>query len=193
MDFILSFLMSIIFVSLCSMVIISIRILLAKYLRSERYNYRHHIAPCISLYTRHKDLMRQQLALTSWSSLVDLWCGDGSALRFFSQYYNLRSLEGFDTNSVAIWRGKITNLCNHNNIHLFTQNFLSVDLQKYDYIYLFLLPKQLDDIQEWLQKNMRPDTVIICNTFLFTKRKPYQELWSHDSKSVIRLYKKEIR
>jgi len=102
-------------------------------------------------------------------------------------------LDGFDINSVAIWRGKIINLCNHNNIHLFTQNFLSVDLQKYDYIYLFLLPKQLDDIQEWLQKNMRPDTIIVCNTFPFTKRKPYQELRSDDHKSVIRLYKKEIR
>jgi hypothetical protein len=68
----------------------------------------------------------------------------------------------------------------------------TVSLSEYDYIYLFLLPEHLRILQPRLRQNMREDAIVVCNTFTFAERKPFQEIWSDDHKTVLRLYQKNI-
>lgn len=79
---------------------------------------------------------------------------------------------------------------NKKNINLHHGDIQDMDLSQYDIIYMFLLSKHLDNLQVRLQKHMKSDAIIVCNTFAFSDREPYQTIRSDDMKSVIRLYKK---
>jgi hypothetical protein len=115
-------------------------------------------------------------------------------LRFMSDQYHCATLDGIDNNLTAIWRWKFLNYCfNKKNIHLHHGDIQDCDLSTYDIIYIFLLPQHLDNLQERLQKNMKSDAIIVCNTFAFSDRKPYQTLTSEETHSVIRLYKIETK
>ncbi len=163
---------------------------LGMYLWSEAKHYFYHQAPTVGTYHRHYDLMRQQLKLPDGKALIDLGCGDGGVLRFMSDQYHCAPLDGIDNNLTAIWRWKFLNyLFNKKNIHLHHGDIQDCNLSKYDIIYMFLLPQHLDNLQSRLQKNMKSDAIIVCNTFEFSDRKPYQTLRSSETQSVIRLYK----
>lgn len=165
--------------------------ILGMYLWSEAKHYFYHQAPTVGTYRSHYMLMRKQLKLPRWSSLIDLWCGDGGVLRFMSDAYHFSVYDGVDNNLTAIWRWKIVNyFCNKKNINLHHGDIQDTDISHYDIIYIFLVPQHLDDLQSRLQKNMKSDAIIVCNTFAFSDREPYQTLRSDDMKSVIRLYTK---
>jgi SAM-dependent methyltransferase len=164
---------------------------LGMYLWSEAKHYFYHQAPTVWTYSRHYILMRNKLKLPKWSLVIDLGCGDGEVLRFMSNTYHLSVCDGVDNNLIAIWRWKLVNyFYNKKNINLHHGDIQDIDLSKYDVIYIFLVPQHLDNLQSRLQKNMKSDAIIVCNTFAFSDRKPYQTLRSDDMKSVIRLYKK---
>lgn len=57
----------------------------------------------------------------------------------------------------------------------------SIDVSPYDYVYLFLLPEHLDNIQDRLQKNMKTSAIILCNTFAFPRWNADKEV--HDKKT----------
>ncbi len=185
------FLMNIIIVLLLIWLCILILTILGMYLWSEAKHYFYHQAPTVGTYSRHFDLMKQKLKLSDWASVIDLGCGDGGVLRFMSDHYHLSILDGVDNNLTTIWRWKIVNyFYNKKNINLHHGDIQDTDISHYDIIYIFLLPQHLDNLHSRLQNNMKSDAIIVCNTFEFSDRKPYQVLRSDDTKSVIRLYKK---
>lgn len=170
------------------MLILSI---LGIYIWSEIKHYLYNQAPTVGTYSSHYDLMREKLKLGDGLSLIDLGCGDGWLLRFMQSHYQFSSLDGIDNNLMVVYRWRFLNyLLSKKNIHLYHGDIQDIDISKYDLIYLFLLPKHLDNIQNRLQDNMKSNAIIICNTFEFSTGEPYQTIRSDDSKSVIRLYKK---
>jgi SAM-dependent methyltransferase len=165
--------------------------ILGIYIWSEIKHYLYNQAPTVGTYSSHYDLMKKKLKWVDGWSLVDLGCGDGKLLRFMKNQYNFSCVDGIDNNLMVVYRWRFLNfLFNKKNIHLYYGDIQQIDISKYDYIYLFLLPKHLDNIQNRLQDNMKSNAIIVCNTFEFSKWEPYQIIRSDDSKSVIRLYKK---
>jgi predicted RNA methylase len=104
-------------------------------------------------------------------SLVDLGAGDGRVLRFFAKQYNPDMLHGYESNRFPWLLGKIWNQA-HQNITMIKQDFKKADLKKYDLIYCFLLPEQLNTHKERIFKHAKPGTRIITNTFSFDKTPP---------------------
>jgi len=147
------------------------------------------IAPYVWSFKRHLDLMKK-LEIKKWAKILDLGCGDGKALRFFSQQFNIKSCHGYDLNFYAIIYWKILNLIYwHKNIKIKQWNFLKVDLNWYDYIYVYLRASQLADIEDWLRKNKNKDTIIISNSFEFAKHKEFDSIKNFKDKKSIFLYK----
>ncbi len=180
-----------IFYSILWIILLTLRVVIALYLRAERKHYQNKQAPTISTYSRYYDLMSDKLVLKPDCSCIDLWCGDGSVLRFFAHYYKTKKLVGIDNNRVAIWLGKIYNwISNKSYINLVTGDFQSIDISNYDVIYLFLLPQHLDNMKIWLQNNIKPDAMIVCSAFEFSSREPCSVIQSEDKRSTIRIYKK---
>jgi hypothetical protein len=69
------------------------------------------------------------------------------------------------------------------------KNFLSVDLSRFDYIYVYLLPEQMACIEDWMWKTKKKDAVIISNTFVFAKHEPFDVFCSQKGKKCISLYR----
>lgn len=137
--------------------------------------------------------MKKYLDLSPADALVDLWCGDGKALRFFAKHYDIRRLDGYEIHWIAIFRSKIVQFFSpyKKRINIFAQSFEKADLSSYDYIYVYLLSNHLSEIEEWVFSTMKGDAIIICNTFQFSAHRPFQIIEDTDiSSGKIYLYKK---
>lgn len=146
-------------------------------------------APYVWTFKRHFKILKQ-LAIPKWTTILDLWCWDGKALRFFYNTYQLEKWIWYDINIYAIIRWKIINIIKwQNNISLSYKNFLEINLKWYKYIYIYLWTKQLTDIEDRIWKNKDKDTIIISNSFQFSKHKNYKILKNRKWKNAIFLYK----
>ena len=140
-------------------------------------------------FNRHIRLMKNHLKLASWKKLVDLWCGDGKAMRFFAREFWLHC-DGYELQKFPYWYGKLINwvLC-YPQLHLYQKNFFQAALKRYDYIYTYLLPQQMAEIESRIFKHMDDKAIIISNSFQFTVHKPYEIIKDAKWKPSIYLYK----
>lgn len=146
-------------------------------------------APYVGTFKRHLDLMKQ-LKIKEWAKILDLWCGDWKALRFFANTFKVKKATWYDINPYAIILWKIINkILWHKQIKLQQKNFLSISLKWYDYIYVYLRPSQLAKIEDRLRENKDKDTTIISNSFQFTKHKEFDSIKNSKNKKSIFLYK----
>lgn len=146
-------------------------------------------APYIPSFDRQLELMKQ-LKLKKNATVVDLGCGDGKALRFFSKYHGIRTADWFDINRFAIFKWKCLNKRQWvSNVYLYREDFFHVDLKKYDYIYVYLWESQMAVMEDWIWKEKNNSTVIISNTFQFKKHKPYKIIKNEKGFDSIFLYK----
>lgn len=144
-------------------------------------------APFVPSFDKDLKLMKQ-LNLVRWKKIVDLGCGNAKALRFFDSKFWLVG-EGYDINFFAIMFAKIFNRIGWYKIKVFWKNLYRADLKKYDYIYVFLFPWQLANMEDWIRENMKKNCVIISNSFYFKKHKPFETIKNKRGYGVIYLYK----
>ena len=151
---------------------------------------RYKKAPYVPSFNYHLNLMKKWLKLKRWAKLIDLGCGDGKALRFFTQNFWLQC-EGYDINPVALRYGKVINRRKGiKNIKMIKARFEKADLKKYEYIYTYLFPNQLADIEKRVFSNISDKAIIISNSFQFAQHKPFETLKNNKGKDSIFLYKK---
>ncbi len=147
------------------------------------------IAPYVWSFKRHLKIMRQ-LDIKKWTTMLDLGCGDGKALRFFHKNFDIKKWVWYDINPYAILRWKIVNkIFWHKNLSIYKKNFLDSKIKWYDYIYTYLRPSQLAEIEDRLRKNKNKSTIIISNSFKYSKHKPFKILKDKKWKPAIFLYK----
>ena len=146
-------------------------------------------APYISTFDRHLEIMKQ-LDIKPNTKLVDLWCWNWKALRFFMKNFKLSEADGYDINSFAIYKWKLINKRQkHKNITLTKSDFSRADLKKYDYIYVYLRDTQLAAIEDWIWEEKQDKTIIISNTFQFKNHKPFKTYKNKQGRDTIFLYK----
>ena len=146
-------------------------------------------APYIPSFDRQLELMKQ-LKLKKDSIMVDLGCGDGKALRFFSKEHKIKLCEWFDINFYAILRWRFLNKRqNITNVNLYKKDLFKVDLKKYDYIYVYLWATQLAIMEDWIRETKKKDAVIISNSFKFKKHEPFKAYKNEKWVDTILLYK----
>ena len=140
-------------------------------------------------YSRHFKVMKKKLRLAPWTLLLDLGSGDGKAIRFFARYYAIQKLKGYERNVIAVWWWRLLSYFSSygKRITLYAKDFHKAEIGKADYIYLFLIPKQMKELQERLPPRMKKGSIIIANTFKFPDKKPFKVI--EDWKTKIYLYK----
>ncbi len=147
-------------------------------------------APYVPSFDYHLRIMKKNLHLKKGARIVDLWCGDGKALRFFDKTFGLKGT-WYDLNPFVILYGTFSNRllwCNH--ITLIRANFKKAQLKNYDYIYIYLWPEQLVFIEDWMFAHISEKTIIISNSFTFIKHMPFDVINDEHNKKAIYLYKK---
>lgn len=147
--------------------------------------------PYVPSYNEDLVRMKEKLKLEPAKTMIDLWCWDGKALRFFAKNFWISKWVGYDFNYSAIIYGKIINqFLKIDNIELHKWNFLKIDISKFDYIYVYLLDTYLEKIEDFVFENMWDDAIIISNTFKFKKHTPYEVTTNEKGRDRILLYKK---
>ncbi len=148
-------------------------------------------APYVGTFGKEIRLMKESLHLGRWKKLADLWCGDGKALRFFVKHFGIQWV-WYDINIFALLLGRMLNyfLGYNKQIQLITSDFMKIDLSTFDYIYVYLLPKQLAFIENWLWKNIGKNTIIISNSFQFKNHTPFEVIKDKKEKWCVFLYRK---
>jgi len=141
-------------------------------------------------FNRHIRLMQQYLSLDRWKRLIDLWCGDAKAMRFFARTFGLQC-DGYEFQSFPYMYGKICNyILAYPQLNLYKGDFLQADLKRYDYIYIYLLPQQMAAIESRVFTHMSSSSIIISNSFQFAVHQPYEIIKDAKWKPSIFLYKK---
>ena len=132
--------------------------------------------PYVGSFNRQLELMKD-LDLGKWKTIVDLWCWDGKALRFFVRQFWLNA-KWYDLNWFAIFWWKLLNkILGYDNIVLKKQNFFSVDISDADYFYLYLFPSMMEKVEPWIFENKKSEAIIIVNSFPFPNKKPFKVVW----------------
>lgn len=134
--------------------------------------FRGNANPTISTFDYLKEHMKS-LDLKPWSKFIDLWCGTWSTLRWFAKQYPAITYTWVDINTLALrwWHWKIKNSW-VDTITLQHQDIYTVNLNKYDYIYCFLMPSEMKRIQLHFEKSITTPTTIICAAFKLPDRVP---------------------
>lgn len=148
--------------------------------------------PYVPSYNEDLARMKEKIKLPlNWKTMIDLWCWDGKALRFFVKNFWIKKAVWYDFNSSALLFWKILNkIYKLDNIELNQWNFLKVDISDYDYIYVYLLTEYLEKIEDFVFSNMKDDAIIISNTFKFKKHTPYEVTTNEKGRDRILLYRK---
>lgn len=135
--------------------------------------------------------MQDSLWLQPWKTLLDLWCGDGKALRHIVKHYKLISWTGYEISRHARLLGRFLNRKQWaKNITLLHQSLYDADVEKYDYIYCYLMPFVMQKMENRLQEKIGDDTIIIVNSFKFPNREPFKVIKWDNGKDKIFLYRK---
>lgn len=140
-------------------------------------------------FTKHLQLMKKGLPLIAGKTLLDLGCGDGKALRFFSRHYGVKC-QWYDISSFAILYGKVINRIQWYKMKLLLKDFKYAPIGNVDYIYLYLFPEQLALIEDWLFSWVKEWTILISTTFHFRKHSPFDTIKDRKGQDRIFLYKK---
>ena len=159
-------------------------------------NTRHNrkLPPFVNSFWRQLSLL-DKYNRKKWAKILDLGCGDGGTLRYIYHRYNLTYGLGYDINSFAIWRGQTIHniykfLGKLQNIELRKADIYTADLAWWNYVYIYLFPDFMADMEDWLWDGLDSGTVIVCNTFAFAKHEPFQTISNNKGKIVYRFYKK---
>jgi len=123
------------------------------------------------------------------TTLIDLWCGDGKALRFFIKEFKMKHATGYDINRFAIFLWKILNKREKIwNITLIKSDFSKANLKDYDYIYIYLRAEQMEKIENRVFENKKEDAIIISNTFKFKNHTPFKIIKNKQGFDAVMLY-----
>ena len=68
-------------------------------------------------------------------------------------------------------------------------NYLKIDLNKYDFIYIYLLPKIIDKAEKRIWEKAKKWTIIFSNAFKFINHTPIEILKDEKGKEEIYVYK----
>jgi len=115
----------------------------------------------------------KQLNLQKGKTVVDLGCGDGKVLRFFEKEFWIKWV-WYDVNSFAILWWKALNKILNTKVRLIQWNFFDNDISSYDYIYIYLMPSVMEDVEKFVFKNKKPEAIVIVNSFPFPNKKPFK-------------------
>lgn len=147
------------------------------------------LAMYVPSFDRHIRLMKA-LKLVRGKRLVDLWCGDGKAMRFFTQEFGLQC-DGYEIQFFPYYYGRLLNyFLWYPQLKLYKKDFSQADLKRYDYIYTYLLPKQMAEIESRIFNHINSHSIIISNSFQFAVHKPYEVIKNAKWIPSIFLYRK---
>ena len=123
----------------------------------------------------------RRLAEYPSGKFLDLGCGTGSMLAYLAKSQNDARLYGVET-APLLWLASRLRLGRRAEIRL--GNLWNEDLSRYGLVYAFLSPAPMDRLWQKAQREMRPDTMFISNSFVVPGVEPDESVELNDGRQA---------
>jgi len=143
--------------------------------------------PFVSLSKKKVDKVLDLVRLDSSKKLYDLGCGDARFLVRAYKKYNISGV-GYELNWWALLRSKWNVFIYKADVAIYNKNFLKIDLDDADYIFIYLVSEALIKLEKKLLTNPRSARQVISYGFKFPNLKPTEVLYTEDRKDRGRVY-----
>lgn len=122
-------------------------------------------APFVSTNKKQIKYILEKAKLKENKYFYELGCGDGRIIDFAVKYYHVKGI-GIEVNPFLISILKLKSWLNKkNNPQYLYKDFFDIHLNKANFIYCFLLPKQLSILKKKFEKELKKGTIIISHGF----------------------------
>jgi predicted RNA methylase len=121
--------------------------------------------------------------------VYDLGAGNGRILIEAKRMYPSVSATGVELSPTVWLLGLLTIALARQRIRFLRADARTVDLRDADVVFLYLTPPFLGTIEDKLDRELRPGTVVISHAFPFPRRQPVQVTtlpWGAGKKTVLR-------
>ena len=132
-----------------------------------------YIVPQVATFNSDSELLKQILKKYNlkWKKIIDLWCWRWKMLRFFEKNFKMKTT-WYEIDLLNIITAKIFNIIFKSKSHVIKWDYIKADIKKYDFIYLYLFPEIIENIENKIYSEAKKWTTIIVNAFKFKNHKP---------------------
>lgn len=117
------------------------------------------------------DLIAEQLPANKPFKFLDIGCGNAKLLSYLADKYPQAKFEGIDLSPSAIIAAKF--ICaGKSNVQISLGNYWKKSFSEYDFIYAFLSPTPMPEIQKKAQQEMKTGSIMIANSFALPDLQP---------------------
>ena len=172
-----------------AVIILSILIVITILYSLSLFNNIRYIVPQVSTYSSDFKVLRKWLKKynLNWKKILDLWSWIWKAIRFFEKEFNMKSTWCEIDLSNTLIAGFFNKIFSSKS-KVIKWNYFKVDLQEYEFIYVYLFPELMEKVEEKIWSDSKKWTIIFVNAFKFNKHKPI-DIFYKNGKEKIFVYK----
>lgn len=123
-------------------------------------------------------------------SFIDLGSGCGGLLKHLAKVYKNGMFHGIESAPLPLLISKLRSIPYTSTCEIFWGDFWKHDLSRYDVVYAYLSPVPMKLLWHKANKEMRPGSLLISNTFIIPGITPYKSIQLDDfSNSTLYLWK----
>jgi len=115
------------------------------------------------------------------AKVYDLGCGDGKFIRTLVQKVAIKAV-GYEYFFMPYLLARLFNFFQKDKVKFIYKDFFKANLEDADYIFCYLMPKEMERLEKKLLKELRPGTIVISNTFQFKTWAPENIIILDDKK-----------
>jgi hypothetical protein len=153
------------------------------------FNNIRYIVPQVSTYSSDFKVLKEWLKKynLSWKKILDLWSWIWKAIRFFEREFKMKPTWcEIDLSNTLI--AKVLNKIFSSKSKVIKWNYFELDLQEYDFIYIYLFPELMEKVENKIWKDAKKWTIVFVNAFKFQNQKPI-DIFYKNWKEKIFVYK----
>lgn len=120
-------------------------------------------APYVPTATSEVKTFVQKIKVPKNAHMIELGCGDGRVLRIFAKEHGVKG-RGYDINPIVLTIARISTYFQKLDLSFHNKDIRTLDLSKYDIIYIFLFPKLIHELKDQIM-NVKPGAIIISHGF----------------------------
>lgn len=105
------------------------------------------------------------------AKVYELGCGDGRFLRALAKQKDVNCI-GYEYSLAPYLLAKFFNIFSKKKITVYCKDFFKENLSEADYVFCYLIPKEMELLEKKFNNELKPGAVVISNTFAIKNWQP---------------------
>jgi trans-aconitate methyltransferase len=128
--------------------------------------------PFVATPSHIADAMINLIDWKGTETVIDLGCGDGRLLEAVKKRYPKITAIGCELSPVIWLMGVLRSMVLRTGVQVYFRSIVTQDVSQTDVVFLYLFPHVMQKLQMKLDAELKPGTIVVCQTFGFPNRVP---------------------